>query len=201
MGDLRNKIRKEEDEARLKAARERAGPNGWTVFYFNFDPKLTRRDMDLGQAIRHLCKVTACKISFRRCPVRGLAINYKMLPRTSYSHDHGEQYMMMHFSDLADELEAKKVLVVDMLLRGVEHYRALPNRFFDEQVSLIRFLLTAPSSVGATEWMAARAKLQARTQEVLATHEPELRTHILGQKTNGKPHLCIVRQRLEAGER
>jgi hypothetical protein len=126
MGDLRNKAKKEAQDAAVSDAHDRRR-HGFTAFHFDFNPKLTRRNLTLGEAIRHLMRVTGTRISFWRCPIRGLAIQYKKLPTTSYSHDNGETYMVLHFCDLADKAEAKRVLVLDMLLSGIEMYRGWPN--------------------------------------------------------------------------
>jgi len=198
LADLRNKRKKEEQESRIKDAEERR-KNGWCIFRYDFDLRFTRTELSLGEAIRYLCKVTGRRISWWRCPVRGLSIEYKILPTTNKAHDHGETYRSLSFSDHANEIEAKKQLVVDTLLRGMGDFRGLPRPHFDQEIALIRFLLIAPPSVGAKDWMVARAKLQPRTQEVLTTHEAELRTHILGERpSSGRPHACIVRGRLEA---
>ena len=198
MGDLRNNAQKAEAEAVRRA--EELRQNGFTVFHFDYDPKLTRRNMTLGQAIRHLMRVTGTRISWWRCPVRGLAITYRKLPTTSFAYDKGETYMVTHFSDLADEVEAKKVLALDMLLTGVELYRGLPNRIFDEQVELIRWLLKAPPSVPADEWLAVQQKVHRKSQHLLRTHESTLRHHLLGEKYTGPtgPIALTVRTRLEA---
>ncbi len=38
--------------------------------------------------------------------------------------------MILNFSNLADKTDAKRALVIDMLLRGIELYRGLPNQAF-----------------------------------------------------------------------
>jgi hypothetical protein len=199
MGDLRNKARKDAQKAAIDDAQRRRS-EGWTVFHFDFNPKLIRRNLTMGEAIRALMSVTGTRISFWRCPVRGLAIQYRVLPMTSYIYDSGETYKVLHFSDHADEVEAKKVLVLDMLLRGIQLYRALPNKRFDAEVERICWLLKAPPSVPAEEWRAARAGLDVRSQEVLRTHEAELRFHLLGEKYAGAtgPVAMTVRIRLES---
>ena len=202
MGDLRNVAKKLERERALKDANDRR-ENGFTVFHSDFNPKLTRRDMTLGQAIRHLLRVTGTRIKWWRCPIRGLAINYRKLPATSFSYDQGEQWMILHFSDLDNEVEAKKVLALDMLLHGIELYRGLPNKVFDEQVERIKWLLKAPPSVPAEEWLKVKEKVDPRSQPLLRTHESELRFHLLDEKYTGPtgPVALTVRPRLEALER
>jgi hypothetical protein len=201
MGDLRNKARKDAQAAAIEDYHRRKS-DGWTVFHFDLKPNLTCRDLWLGEAARLLLKFTGTRIRFRRCQVRGLTIDYRQLPRTSMAYDQGERWTRLHFSQVEDEAEAKKVLVTDMLLHGIELYRALPNRAFDQDMSLITWLLTAPPSVGAKEWKAALAKLDKRFQAVIRTHEAELRFHLLGQKYEGPtgPVAMSVRLRLE-GER
>jgi hypothetical protein len=139
VGDLRNKAKKWAEEDRHRDAWDRQS-NGYTVFHFDFNPTLTRRDLKLGEAIRYLMRVTGTRISFWRCPVRGLAVQYRKLPTTPLAYDHGETYMFLNFSELKDRTEAKKALVMDLLFRGIELYRGLPNRLFDDEVETIRWL-------------------------------------------------------------
>jgi hypothetical protein len=73
MGDLRNKARKEAQEHAIRETEDRRR-NGFTVFHFDFNPKLTRRNTTLGEAIWYLMRVTGTRITFWRCPIRGLAI-------------------------------------------------------------------------------------------------------------------------------
>ena len=186
MGDLRNVRKKLEQQQRIKDAQDRR-ENGWAIFHFDFNPKLTRRDLSLGDAIRHLSRASATRISWWRCPIRGLAITYHKLPRTSPAHDSGERYASLHFCDLQDEVEAKKVLGIDALLRGMELYRGLPNKYFDAQVELIRWLLKAPPNVSGEDWLKAKQGLQKQTQPLLRTHEAELRAHLLGERTSANP--------------
>jgi hypothetical protein len=147
-------------------------------------------------------RVTGTKISFWRCPIRGLAIQYKKRPRTSYSYDSGESYMVLHFCDMADNAEAKRVLVLDMLVNGIELHRDWPNTFFDQQVATIKWLLQAPPSIPAEEWLKARGTVDPRTQPLLRTHEADLRFHLLGEKYGGPtgPVAISIRPRLEALE-
>ncbi len=181
MGHLPNKARRLA-EADTRADAETRRQNGFTVFHFDLNPKLTRRDLTLGEAIRHLLRVTRARMSFWRCPVRGLAVQIKRLPRTSYSHDHGDSFMMLHFSDLEDEVVAKKVLALDMLLTGIDLYRGLPNAIFDEQIETIKWLLKAPSSVPAEEWLKVLDRVHPQTRPLLRSHAPDLRVHLLGEK-------------------
>jgi hypothetical protein len=111
MGDLRNKARKQAQQAGIEENHLRRA-EGWAVFHFDLKPSLTHRDMAIGEAVRHLMRVTGTKISFWRCPVRGLAIEYKQLPRTSMAHDYGMSWKMMNFSDLEDVTATKRVLVM-----------------------------------------------------------------------------------------
>jgi hypothetical protein len=66
--------------------------------------------------------------------------------------------MVLHFSELKDRTETKKALVFDLLLRGVELYRGLPNRLLDKQVKMIKWLLMAPSSIGSDQWLRVTVK-------------------------------------------
>jgi hypothetical protein len=153
--------------------------------------------------LRHLLKVTATKITWWRCPLRGWAIQYTKLPTSTKAYDHGETYRMLHFSNLENEIEAKKMLCEDLLLCGIEYYRGLPNKIFDEQVELIKWLLTAPPSVPANDWLKARAKLHHKTQPLLGTHEADLRVHLLGEIYTAPAGRAAptVRPRLEAMNR
>ena len=202
MGDLRNKARKLAEEA-SRADAEARRRDGFTVFHFDLNPKLTRRNMTLGEAIRHLLRVSGCRMSFWRCPVRGLAVEIRELPRTSYSFDRGETWRMLHFSDLEDKVAAKKVLALDMLLTGIGLYHGLPNAVFDEQVRTIQYLLSAPPSVPAEDWRKVLEKVHPKIRPVLRSHESDLRTHLLGAKYGGAtgPVALTVRPRLEAMER
>ncbi|MBA2589712.1 MAG: hypothetical protein H0U98_13935 [Alphaproteobacteria bacterium] len=199
MGDLRNKARKEAEKAAIDAYHRRRGPEGWTVFHFDLKPNLTRRNLFIGEAIRHLTRVTSTRISFWRCPLRGLAIQYRELPLTSKAYDRGEHWKLLHFSDLENVSEAKRVLVMDLLLKGIRLYRALPNRVFDQDVEHIRWLLTAPPSVSAEDWNARLERLDRRFRDVLRTHEAELRFHLLGEEYRGPtgPVAVSVKLRLE----
>ena len=199
MGHLPNKA-KRLAEAGTRADAEERRRDGFTVFHFDFKPSLTRRDLTLGEAIRHLLRITGVRISFWRCPVRGLAVEIKRLPRTSYSHDHGDSFMMLHFSDLENEVAAKKVLALDMLLTGIDLYRGLPNAVFDEQIETVKWLLTAPPSMPAEEWLKVFDKVHPKTRPLLRTHEPELRIHLLGEKCSDPagPVALTARTRLEA---
>jgi hypothetical protein len=202
MGHLPNKAKRLAEVGARADADERQ-QCGFTVFHFDFKPNLIRRDLTLGEAIRHLLRVTSSRMSFWRCPVRGLAVQIKRLPRTSYSHDHGESFMMLHFCDLEDEVAAKKILVLDMLLTGIDLYRGLPNNVFDEQVATIKWLLTAPPSVPAEEWLKVQGRVHRQTRPLLRTHEAELRHHLLGEKCAGPtgPVALTAQPGLEALER
>jgi hypothetical protein len=186
MGDARNKAKKLAEEQAIRDA-ERCRREGWTIFYFDFDPKRTRRNLSPGHALRYLLKVTQTRVSWWRCPIRGWAIQYHKLPVTTKMYDSGETYRMLHFSNLENEIEAKKILGEDLLLSGIELYRGLPNKTFDEQVNVIRWLLTAPPSVTAEEWLKQKEQLSARTQRILRTHESALRLHLLRENYTGKP--------------
>jgi hypothetical protein len=200
MGDLRNKARKDAQQAEIDDYHRRQGPDGWTVFHFDLKPNLTRRNMFIGEAIRHLMRVTGTRISFWRCPVRGLAIEYRELPRTSKAYDRGVTWKLLHFTQVEDVTEAKRVLVMDMLLQGIGLYRALPNRVFDQDMEHLIWLLTAPPSVSAEDWKARQGRLDRRFRDVLRTHEPELRFHLLGEKYEGPtgPVAVGVKVRREA---
>lgn len=181
MGDLRNKARKDAQQAQLEDYHRRQGPQGWTVIHFDLKPHLTRRNMFMGEAIRHLMRVTGTRISFWRCPLRGLAIEYRELPPTAKAYDRGVSWKVLHFTQVEDITEAKRILVIDMLLQGIGLYRALPNREFDQDMQNLKWLLTAPPSVPAEEWNARRECQDRRFRDVLRTHEAELRFHQLGE--------------------
>lgn len=202
MGDLRNKAKKWAEEDRRNDIEDRRR-NGFTVFHFDFNPKLTRRDLKLGEAIRYLMRVTGTRVSFWRCPVRGLAVQYRKLPTTPYAYAHGDTYMFLRFSDVEDATAAKKALVLDMVLRGIELYRGLPNGLFDQEVATIKWLLTAPPSIGSDDWLKKLETLQKPSKTVLRTHEADLRHHLLGESYRGPtgPVAMSVAVRLEASER
>jgi hypothetical protein len=202
LGDPRNKLRRQVDgSTRADTATRRR--DGFVVFHFDFKPSLTQRDLTLGEAIRHLLRVTGSSMTFWRCPVRGLAVRIKKLPTTSYAYDGGESWMMLHFSDLEDEVAAKKVLVLDLLLSGIELYRGLPNAVFEDQVSTIKWLLTAPPSVPAEKWRKVLERVHPKTRPLLATHEADLRFHLLGEKYRGPtgPVAMSARVRMDEFER
>ncbi len=184
MGHAPNQARKVAEAAHRQEADDRRR-NGFTVFRFDFNPKLTRYDLTLGEAVRYLMRLTGTRISFWRCPVRGLAIQYKKLPTTRMHHDKGETWMMLHFTDLQDEVAAKKALVLDMLLRGIDLYRGLPNSHYDQEVALIRQILTCRAAVSAEDWLAMKARLDPRTQPLIDTHNADLRCHLLGEVYKG----------------
>jgi hypothetical protein len=199
LGDLRNKAKKAAEQQCLREAEDRRR-DGYTVFHFDFAPALTRRGLTLGEAVRYLMRATGTKVTFWRCPIRGLAVEYKKLPTTKFAYDHGETYRSLNFCALADETEAKKVLALDLVLQGIELYRGLPNKAYDDEVSRIRWLLTAPPSVPAADWLAVKDLLDLRTAPLLRTHEAELRHHLLGEEYRG-PNGTValtVRTRLEA---
>lgn len=185
MGDLRNKARKQAEDAQIEDRRDRHA-HGWTVFHFDLKPSLTRSNMRVGEAVRHLMRVTGTKFNTWRCPVRGLALEYWELPRTRMVHDNGVRYRWLHFSTLADERAARQELAVDMLLCGVGLYRAFPNAYFIQQTGLVRELLLAPPSISAEDWNKAKAGLHTCLQTVLETHQPELRFNLLGQRAKGR---------------
>jgi hypothetical protein len=141
-------------------------------------------------------RVTGTRISFWRCPVRGLAVQYKQLPRTSLAHDYGETWRFLSFSQNPDITEAKRALVIDALLEGIELYRGLPNQKFDEETERVRWLLKAPASVSAEDWKAKLAELDRRTRPLLRTHEAELRFHLLGEKYAGPTGTIAVSARI-----
>lgn len=167
-------------EERRKRQRE-----GWTVFHFDLNPMLTHRELYLGEAARCLLHVTGHRLKFWRCPMRGLSIEYTRLPATTKAWDHGETYRMTTFSRAEDEETAKRALIEDLLLQGINLYRALPNAVFDQQVLLLKGLLRAPVSINAPDWLEARARLHKPFQTVLATHQPELRSFLLNEAYTG----------------
>lgn len=186
VGDLRNKAAKDARQAVIDDRNDRA-QNGFTVFHFDLNPKLTRRDLSVGEALRHMMRVTGTKISTWRCPIRGLALEYHELPRTRMAHDHGTRYQILRFSTLEDEREAKRELAVDMLLQGIGLYRGFPNSYFKHQVGTLIELLEAPPTIRAEDWNKGKASLHKCFARVLETHQPELRHHLLGQVTEGLP--------------
>jgi hypothetical protein len=203
MGHLPNKAKNWATDAARQDKDERRKREGWTVFHFDFKPSLTRRDLTLGEAIRYLLRSTGSRMKFWRCPIRGLAVQIQRLPTTKYAYDHGYTYTMLHFSDLDDEVEAKKALVLDMLLTGIELFRGLPNVAFDEEIKRIKWLLCAPPSVSAEDWCKVRNELQKQSRPLLRTHEAELRFHLLGEKYSGPtgPVAMTVKVRLEEIDR
>jgi hypothetical protein len=172
-----------DDAARVDAATRQR--EGWTIFHHDFRRDLTRRDLTMGEAIRHLLRVTGSRMFFRRCEVRGMYCEIKRLPTSSYSYDSGMSYQLLHFSDLEDVAEAKRVLVFDLLLCGIDLYRGLTNAVFDEQCELIRSLLRAPPSVPAEDWLKALEKVHPKTRPLLRTHSEDLRQNLLNEKVTG----------------
>jgi len=168
-------------EAAHEAARRAADlrERGYTVFRFDFAPKFTRRNLGLGDAFRELKRLTGYKVVFWRCPVRGLAVRYHSPPTTTYIHDKGDSWLLLDFSTNTDEEEAKRELVLNVLLVGIGLFRGLPNAVFDEQTSIIRNLLTAPASAPQDEWLALKARLDHRIEPLLKTHQAELRQNLL----------------------
>jgi hypothetical protein len=126
--------------------------------------------------------MTGVKVGFWKCPVRGLAVQFQSPPQTTYVYDQGTISRLMHFSRLEDETQAKRDLILDVVLGGIDLYRGLPNQMFDEQVGIIRALLNAPPSFSGEEWLALKAKLDPKIQPLLTTHEADLRQNILGEK-------------------
>lgn len=176
-----NLQQKGEKEA-ARAAERRAvdlRANGYTVFRYDFAPRFTRRNLSLGDAVRELQRLSGYKISFWRCPVRGLALKYKSPPTSSYLHDKGDSWVMLHFSNSPDETTAKHDLVLDALLRGMEDFRGLPNSAFEEQTDILRALLTAPASAPREEWLALKARLFPAIVPLLASHQADLRQNLL----------------------
>jgi hypothetical protein len=127
MGDLRNKAKKDAEREAIRD-RERRVQEGWTIFYFDFNPKLTRRNLSPGEAVRYLERMTNTKTSLWRCPVRGLAVQFEKHSTTSTGEPRMEIYRSLHFSKLENEREAKMALCEDLLLLGIEMYRGLPNK-------------------------------------------------------------------------
>jgi hypothetical protein len=83
LGDFRNKARRiAEDIGRQDTDRRRR--RGFTVFHFDLKPSLTRRDLILGESIRYLLRATGSRLTFWRCPIRGLAAQIQRLPTTGY---------------------------------------------------------------------------------------------------------------------
>jgi hypothetical protein len=181
MANLQQKAAKEaEHDAGMRKANLRA--TGYTVFRFDFAPKFTRRDLSLGDAIRELKRLTGYKIGFWRCPVRGMAVRYQSPPTTSYSYDKGTTSVTLRFSTAEEETEAKRELLLDALLLGIDLYRGLPNEVYNEQTDLLRALLTARPSVEKDEWLALKARLHPKIEPLLKTHDADLRQNLLGQR-------------------
>lgn len=178
MPDLRNKARKQEETARIEDYHNRRS-HGWTVFHFNLNPSATYRHLWPGEAARLLLKLTGHRLSYWRCPSRGLAIKYRRLP--TGPHDKARTSTRPVFSTIADPVEAKKELVIDMLYRGLELYRALPNKLYEREVQLMRELLTAPPHIDRAEWLRVKHKLDPSSRHLLHSHEADLRKHLLGQ--------------------
>jgi hypothetical protein len=181
MANLHAKAKKDSEreiERRGRQLRE----TGYTVFRFDFAPKFTRRDLSLGDAIRELKRLTGCKISFWRCPMRGLAVRYQSPPATSYTYDQGTTSVTLRFSTSEDEIDAKRALLLDALLIGIDLYRGLPNNIYDEQTDLLRALLTARPSVEKEEWLALKARLHPKIDPLLKTHDADLRQNLLGER-------------------
>lgn len=109
-------------------------------------------------------------------------VEIKRLPTTRMAHDHGYTYMTLHFSTQESVTDAKRELVIDTLINGVDLYRGLPNAVFDEQCELIRSLLRAPPSVTAEDWLKALEKVHLNSRSLLRTHEADLRQNLLGEK-------------------
>ena len=182
MGDFRNKLRKLEREAAM-ADRENRLRRGWTVFHHDFRPEQTYRNLRLDEAARHIQRLTGTPIAFCRCPSRGLSIEYRPLPTAGGGK--AKTYRMPRFSRLANDEDAKRELAEDMVLTGIGLYRGLPNAVFDAEVNLLVWLLRAPPSVNAADWLKLRAKLQEKSKAALETLEDELRANLLSQPYAG----------------
>jgi hypothetical protein len=72
LGDVRNKAKKLAQGQSLRDAEDRRR-HGLTVFYFDFNPKLTRRGLSLGEAIRHLMRVTGTRIAYAESQLEKIA--------------------------------------------------------------------------------------------------------------------------------
>ena len=194
--EAQKKLRLETELELLRALYKKLGEKTWCLFWWQIGT--------FGTGIfLATSSISGCRMSFWRCPVRGLAVEIRELPRTSYSFDRGETWRMLHCSDSEDKVAAKKVLALDMLLTAIGLYQGLPNAVFDEQVATIKWLLTAPPSVPAENWMKVLEKVHPKSRPLLRTHESDLRTHLLGEKYGGAtgPIALTVRPRLEAMER
>jgi hypothetical protein len=184
MVNLQAKGRKDaERTASAESAELKA--NGYTVFHFDFRPQQTFRNLSLGDAFRKLKKLTGYKVTFWRCPVRGLAVKIHFPPATTLVHDKGETWSLLAFSTKENEAEAKRDLVLELLLSGMNQYRALPNTVFDEQVAIVKALLMAPPSMDGQEWLAHKARLHPKIAPLVDTHQAELRHHLLGEQYRG----------------
>jgi len=51
---------------------------------------------------------------------------------------------VLHFATQADEVEAKRESVLDVLLFCIDLFGGLPNKTFEEQTTMLRNLLTEP---------------------------------------------------------
>lgn len=108
-----------------------------------------------------------------------MAVKYQSPPTTSYIHDKGDSWTLLHFSTSEDETTAKRDLVLNVLLIGIGLFRGLPNAAFEEQTNILRALLTAPASAPQDEWLALKARLDHRIEPLLKTHQAELRKNLL----------------------
>jgi hypothetical protein len=152
--------------------------NGYTVFRFDLAPKFTRFDLSLGDAFRYLKKCTGFRVTFWRCPVRGLGVRLHSPPNPK-QHDGGFTCTVLHFATQADEAEAKRELVLDVLLFGIDLFRGLPNKTFEEQTTILRNLLTAPVGSPPEEYLGLKAQLHPCFQKVIDTRQADLRRNLL----------------------
>lgn len=192
MGDLRNKRRKIEEAEALQLSRDR-DKLGWTVFHFDLNPKLMWHRLLLNEACNQLMRATRTRMAFWRCPVRGLALKYRHLPKDPLGYDIGPEIKLLHFSQLDDDAMAKAELKRDILIHGIGNYRGLPGPHFREQVARLRGLLTAPVDVTSETFQAGIKLLHGPFQELYRTHQLELRHFLLGEPYPSGPVAVRVR--------
>jgi hypothetical protein len=123
--------------------------------------------------------MTGWKVGFWRCPVRGLGIEFNQPPQTQMRHDAWQRSTLLAFSPHDDELAAKKDLVLNVVLSGIEEFRGLPNAIFRQQTDILRALMTAPASMSREDWLALRARVHIKTQPLLDTHLSTLQKNLL----------------------
>ena len=108
-------------------------------------------------------------------------MRFQAPPRSTYLWDAGVAWTLLCFSVNQDQRAAKMELVRHVVLDGIGPFRGLPNKLFDEQVAILRALLTAPVRIEPEEWRDLKARLHQRFQSLLETHQADLRKNLLGK--------------------